>query len=249
MKKVLEEHLASELPVPPLDRIAESLGYATDGSLRTKFPELCGALAARLAEQKRARVAAIGPALEQAVRETPPPTLRQVATRVGFSTSSVLRTYAPDLYERLKTTRKAHEERGLTELRVNLEVALAENPPPTLKSVYARLGVTESIASTNFPELRCEIGRRSRQHRMEQAQARRDTVRAEIREIVRTLHAQGVCPTFHRVTNLLKDGFLREWKVVGKAVTDARSELVDRPTDPAASGNGANTKPSSTRDP
>ena len=227
MKKVLEDYLASDRPVPPLDRIAASLGYAADGSLRTKFPGLCGALAARIAEQNRARLAAIGPALEQALQETPPPTLRQVAMRVGFSASCVVKAHAPGLYEKLKTTRKAYEKSRLAELRNNLEAVSVENPPPSLKSVYARLGVTESIMNTSFPELRCEIGLRSRRYREEQAQARRDAVRAEIREIVRTLHAQGICPSLPRVTRLLKDGFLREWGVVGKAINDARSELVD----------------------
>ena len=96
-----------------------------------KIPELCGALAARIAEQNRARLAAIGPALEQALQETPPPTLRQVAMRVGFSASCVLKARRPGLYEKLKTTRKAYEKSRLAELRNNLEAVSVENPPPS----------------------------------------------------------------------------------------------------------------------
>jgi hypothetical protein len=64
VKGVLEKHLASSESVPPLDHIAADLGYATDGSLWQKFPELCCALSARIAKQKRMRVAAIEPTLE-----------------------------------------------------------------------------------------------------------------------------------------------------------------------------------------
>jgi hypothetical protein len=67
------------------DRIAANLGYAADGSLRQKFPELCRALSARIAEQRMMRVAAIEPALEQALQETPAPSLGQMAKRLGFS--------------------------------------------------------------------------------------------------------------------------------------------------------------------
>ena len=82
------------------------------------------------------------------------------------------------------------------ELRTKLLAVLEESPPPSLKSVYARFGVTESIVNTSFPELRREIGLRHLQYQRQQVQARRDSVRAEVREIVGMLHAQGICPQF-----------------------------------------------------
>jgi hypothetical protein len=226
MRKVLEEHLASDGPVPPLDRIAADLGYAVDGSLREKFPELCQALSARIAEQKRMRVAAIEPALEQALQDTPAPSLRQLAQRLGFSAQCVLKAHAPALYEKVKARLKTYAETCRAELRIKLVVALEEDPPPSLRSIYSRFGVTESIVNTSFPELRREIGLRHRQYQRQQSQARCDEVRAEIREIVRTLHAQGICPSVPRVIRRLKSGSLREWRVVGKAVDDARRELL-----------------------
>src|SRR5438876_7022106 len=99
-------------------------------------------------------------------------------------------------------------------------------PPPSLKSVYSRFSVTESIVNTSFPELRREIGLRHMQYQRRQAQGRRDEVRAEIREIVQMLHGQGICPSVPRVTSRLKIGSLREWRIVGKAVSDARRELL-----------------------
>jgi len=229
MKRVLEQYLASDGPVPPLDHIATSLGYAVDNSLRQKFPELCHALAARIAKQKRMRVAAIEPALEQALQETPPPSLRQIAKRLGFSAACVLKVRSPALYEQLKARSEAHTETCLSELRAKLVAVLEEDPPPSLKTVYSRFGVTESIVNTSFPDLRRAIGLRHHHHQRRQSQARQDAVRAEgeIRETVRTLHAQGICPSVPRVTSRLKSGSLREWRVVGKAVTDARKELLE----------------------
>lgn len=223
VKKVLEDYLASDKPVPPLDHIAASLGYAVDQSLRQKFPELSCALSARIAEQKRVRVAAIEPALEQALQETPPPSLRQMAKRLGFSAACVLKAHGPTLHEKLKARREAYKEMCRAELQRNLEAALVENPPPSLKSVYSRFGVTESIVKTSFPRVRREIGLRHLQYQKQQAQERRDAVCVEIREIVRMLYAQGVCPSVPRVTTLLRSGSLREWRVIGKAVKDARS--------------------------
>jgi len=171
------------------------------------------------------RVAAIEPALEQALQETPAPSLKQMAKRLGFSAACVLKAHAPGLYDKLKARWQAYAESCKAELRNKVLAVLAENPPPSLKSVYARFGVTESIVNTSFPELRREIGLRHLQYQKQQAQERRDEVRAEIREIVRMLHAQGICPSVPRVTSRLKSGSLREWRVIGKAVDDARREL------------------------
>lgn len=226
VREVLKDHLASDKPIPPLDHIAASLGYAIDQSIRQKFPELCLALSARIAEQRKARLAAIEPALRQALQETPPPSCRQVAIRIGFSGASVLKVHAPGLYEKLKKHRQAYEERCRLDLRSRLEAALVQNPPPSLTAVYSRLGVTESIVSTSFPELRQAIGTRHLQYQQLQSRQRRDALRVEIREVVRMLHAQGICPSVPRVTSLLSSGSLREWRVVSQAVSDARRELI-----------------------
>src|SRR5262249_4392283 len=142
IRKVLEEYLASDGPIPPLNRISAILGYAVDGSLRQKFPELCRAFSARIAEQKRMRVTAIEPAVEQALQETPAPSLRQMAKRLGFSAACVLKAHAPGLYDKLKVRWQAYAETCRAELHTKLLAVLEETPPPSLKSVYARFGVT-----------------------------------------------------------------------------------------------------------
>jgi hypothetical protein len=224
MKVALESYLASDEPVPPLDQIARSLGFATDQSLRKHLPTLCRAVSARIAAQKRARIAAIEPALAQALQETPPPTFLQLAKRIGFSASSVLKFYAPILYEKLKKYRRAYEERCRLELHNKLLATLVENPPPSLKTVYSRFRITESIMNTNFPDLRRKIGLRSLKHRRQQTQSRRDALRTEIREIVLMLQGERICPSVPRVTKLLKSDSPRDWFLVRDAVNAARKE-------------------------
>lgn len=226
VKEVLEDYLGSDKPIPSLNHIASSLGYVANTSLRDRFPELCRALSAKIAEQKRARVAAIEPALEEALRENPPPSLQEITKRLGFSSISTLKAYAPGLCEKLKTHRRAYRERCCVELRSKLEAVLTENPPPSLRSVYARFNVTESIVNSSFPELRRAIGLRHLQHQKQQSQVRRQDVQAEIREIVQMLHTQGICPSVPRVTSLLRSGSLREWNAINDAVKDARRELI-----------------------
>jgi hypothetical protein len=210
-----------------LDRIAASLGYAVDQSLRQKFPELCRALSIRIAQQKQARVAAIEPALEQALQETPPPSLLQLAKRLGFSASCVLKFHAPSLYEKLKKHRQAYRERCRAELRDRLEAALVENPPPSLKSVYSRLGATGIHRQHELPGTAPGdwIATPRASTRASSTAAR--AVRTEIRNIVRMLHAQGICPSVPRVRSLLKSVPLRDWREVSKEVNDARKELID----------------------
>ena len=225
VKIVLEDHLRAEGRIPPLHRIAVSLGYASDGSIWEKFPELCRALSAKSARQKAERVAAIKPALERALQENPPPTIREVCQRIGLSASRVRRVHAPALCEKLMARHREFAQARRAELLDTLKGILNEAPPPPPKEVYTRLGMTVSIATYNFPELRRAIIVRYRQYRHQQAWARQEAGQQEIRAIVRSLHEQAVYPSVGRVRSLLKCESLVKWAVLGKAVKDARKEL------------------------
>jgi hypothetical protein len=72
---------------------------------------------------------------------------------------------------------------------------LEENPPPSLKSVYSRFSLTESIVIRASQNCAGKLDAASAYQR-QQAQGRRDEVRPEIREIVRMLHAQGIAPQY-----------------------------------------------------
>ena len=225
VKKVLQNNLNAEGQIPPLDRIAASLGYAIDHSLRQKFPELCRALSAKLARQRGERVAAIEPTLERALQETAPPSIREICQRIGFSAGCVLKAHAPALYERLKARRRECADAHRAEVKNKLKSVLNEVPPPAPKEVYARLGISESICIYNFPELRRAIVARYRHYRADHSQAGREAVREEIQAIVRRLHMQGVCPSFPRVVGLLKSAPPGDWKLLHEFVNSARKEV------------------------
>src|SRR6266446_2259706 len=73
LRRLLEQSLAQEQPVSP-HRIAASLGYANDGYLRPKFPDLCRAIAKKIAAQHTERLANMEGFLKEALNEDPVPT-------------------------------------------------------------------------------------------------------------------------------------------------------------------------------
>jgi hypothetical protein len=56
------------------------------------------------------RLAAIEPALEQALQEIPAPSAKQLAKRLGFSAECVLKAHAPVLYEKVKARYRSYAE-------------------------------------------------------------------------------------------------------------------------------------------
>jgi hypothetical protein len=223
-KEVLLSYLSTEGPVPPLIRIAISLGHSTDGPIRRKFPDLCRALASKIAQQKMERVAAIEPTFQRALHENPPPSIHEVCQRIGLSPCYV-KVLAPALCSKLKAWRQecAEERRG--ELLGKLKAVLCETPPLSANEVYMRLGITQSIAFHNFPELRRAIIVRHRQFRQQQSCALQKAAREEIREIVQTLNDQSVCPSAMRVWGLAKKKSFLKWGAFVQAVHDARQSL------------------------
>jgi len=225
VEKILEDYRSAQGRIPPLIRIALSLGYANDYSLRRQFPELWRALAAKIARQKAERAAVIGLALEQALQENPPPSVREMCMRIGFPSTSSLKARAPVLYARLIAHRRRYAELAWTELRNKLKTALNETPPPSPKEVFTRMGIAASIARRNFPELHRAVVVRYKEYRHQQARARQEAAKQEVSVIARRLHDQGICPSVPRVRSLLKTGSVLNWTVLGEAVNNVRKTL------------------------
>lgn len=209
-KEVLLSYLSTEGQVPPLLRIAISLGHPTDGRIRRKFPDLCRALASKIAQQKMERVAAIEPTFQRALHENPPPPIHEVCQRIGLSPSCV-NELAPALCSRFRAWRRQCAEERRAELLNKLKGVLYETPPPSAQEVYVRLGITNSIALHNFPELRRAIIERHQQYRHQQSCALQKAAREEIRDVVQTLSDRGVCPSVKRVWGLAKKKSFLKW--------------------------------------
>ena len=146
IRTALEESLALKMP-SPVHRSAHSLGFQTEDPLTRRFPDLCRAIKAKRAMVRRARRSALAAALKAALREDPPPSLEQIANRLGYTSHTVIRGWEPPLCAKLTAKRRDFAERSRKELGRRLEAVLTEDPPPSLREVHARLGVTQSITS------------------------------------------------------------------------------------------------------
>ena len=62
-----------------------SCGFQTEDPLTARFPDLCRAIKAKRAEVWAVRRSMLPVALEAALSEEPPPTLEQIAHRLGYS--------------------------------------------------------------------------------------------------------------------------------------------------------------------
>ena len=100
LKQTLEESLKSKDPVS-VHHIAARPGYSNDGYIQQKFPELCAAIGRKIAERKQASLEAMRQTLEEALKDDPAPTLIELARRLGCTTSTTLRSYHPELCDRI----------------------------------------------------------------------------------------------------------------------------------------------------
>ena len=162
IQKALEESLSREIPVP-VYRSAKAFGFETHSPLTTRFPDLCRAIQAKRVAIQLARRSRVGSALKAALNEDPPPPLEQVASRLGYATGHSMRAWEPRLCARLIARRREFAERSKKALKNRLKAMLKENPPPSLREVHARLGITQAISYGNFPEIHRALSARHQQ--------------------------------------------------------------------------------------
>ncbi len=142
--------------------------------------------------------------LQEVIKESPPPSLEDVALRLKHRTL-VLQYHFPELCQEIKT-RHAQYKKSRREQKIQpvLEAALQEFPPPSLLEITRRLGYqNNSYLYQYFPELCYSISKRYREHNNASGQEKRKRIRQEIETIALTLHSQGQKPTQSRVTRLL----------------------------------------------
>jgi hypothetical protein len=159
IQKALQDSLALEMPLP-VHHSAFALGFETEDPLTRRFPDLCRAIKAKRVLVRAARRRALTSALETAVTENPPPSLEHIANRLGYTSHTVIRGWEPVLCARLTAKRRDFAELSRKALGRRLKAVLTEDPPPSLREVHARFGVTQSITYGNFPEIHCAISAR-----------------------------------------------------------------------------------------
>jgi hypothetical protein len=221
---LLEQSLAEERPVS-VHHLAASLGYLNDGYIRRRFPDLCRAISQKIGAQKIAHLATMKGILGEALRESPVPTLHDLAKRLGYANADTLWSHFPDLCRQIRAHQHVAREQRIAELRRTLQSALQESPAPSFSSVCKRIGLSRSFLVEICPKQSAAIQSRYLRNRSEASQRRKDELGEEVQQIVQELHRQGKCPSMTRVTGLLGETTLREWIALAAAVKAARKEL------------------------
>ena len=177
---------------------AKRLGYAQESPLRTKYPELCAKIVARRKGFRAQQRDQIRSSLESMLIETPPPTLNGTARRLGYKTfrdsKPLLLRHFPELCEAIKARYHEHRKLKLHRLALQLNDALCENPPHSLKQVVSRSGYSSSYVSVSFPIQREAIKQRYRNFKKRLAAQQRAAAKSRIRQIASGLHAAGTYP-------------------------------------------------------
>ena len=224
INKLLENSLAQEHPTSAY-HIAIGLGYSGGGSIWQEFPDLCRAIGKKIASNKRRQLGSTQQALRAALEESPAPSLEQVRKRLGYETPTTLRNYFPELCRALICRRARDRAEKKDKVRRTLEVALAEEPPPTIRAVSQRLGLSKGRLYSLHPELIRAIADRHRARQHHAMKERGEITRREVFQIVADLHRQGERPAHAMVLAALSANAIKEWHTVGELIKEARRAL------------------------
>jgi hypothetical protein len=224
IRSALEQSLARDPPVSAR-RIAAKLGYANAGLIQQKFPDHCRAIAEKLEAWKRRRLDELRQSVEAASLEEPPPTLHDLSRRLGFKTSSQLRSQLPDAMDQLVKAREIHAQKETAKLRTALPFIVCGEPAASLSSVARQLNVSVSSLSEKCPDLCTAIRSRHLRRQRETTRERRELLNEEVRRLARDLHGKGQNPTQARIVGSLSEGALKEWGAIRSAVKRARRFL------------------------
>jgi hypothetical protein len=150
----LLEHALREEPPPVLRRVCQR-GAVPTSMAWYYYPELCRQIVARAAGERQQRILRLQQAVEHAVyEETPPPTLKAVAARLGRSANS-LRQYCPALCGQLTARHHAYQQACLQqrhhacleEIRTVVLALHAQGIFPSITRVAEQLARPRNIAS------------------------------------------------------------------------------------------------------
>jgi hypothetical protein len=152
---------------PAVSELSNRIDYQNQGNFRQADPEMCKQISARnrqvrtydpLAHRQFYDDQTLREKLSATCQENPAPSLRQIAKRLGYKYPSTLHARCPDLYHALIERRRAYLKERNESVKRQLSAVLTEEPPPSLRTIAARLGhKSESRVSYQFPELATAI--------------------------------------------------------------------------------------------
>ena len=189
-----------ENPPPTIPHIAGRLGIPRH-RIYTHFPGFYKAL--RAARQSQLEAAA-----KAALLESPPPTLRELEKQRGLPRVT-LRACFPSLYHELAARSAQRRFRKREETKRILQVACAENPPPSGRVLAARLGSNRGYLKKIFPESWQLVLQRHAEYRKQEVLRKRVVFTERVQRIVANLLLAGKYPSRRRVLALMGGSELR----------------------------------------
>ncbi len=198
-RQVLEAVLADVEQISwSINEIAKQLGCSSS-TLYNRFPELCHEITKRRWSMSDADH--LRQLLEAALAENPPPSLENVAKRLGCPAKNI-QYYFPELSRAITQRRRAMADRGSQQKE--LEGILARDGHPlSLEEVARRLGTSSSSLRKRFPELCATISARYMAFRKNGHEERIKRICDEVRRATLSVHSRGDYPSITRVGALL----------------------------------------------
>jgi len=204
LRRDLEAVIAgNEYPPPRIEDVAPRLGCSTVPILRN-FPEQYRVILQRRQryreEQVREKRRAIEQALAIEMATAPPPTITQVAARLGH-TGPWLSRHFPEqvrvISEQYQAYKAAQLEQKIQQLRqvLTAELDRDEWPPPTTKEVLARLPYSTRYVYEHCGEQCHALAARYAAYRREKSEERVNRIQEQVRQAVQEIHAQGDFPS------------------------------------------------------
>jgi len=152
----LQEH-----PPPSTLEVARRVGYSESKGLKQRFPEFHRQVTDRYHEYQKQQDEAVRNCFQAAMSEDPPPTVPELARRLGFIAGWSLKVNYPDLCRALDARRPEYRQRRLAQIESILKQACHEKPVPKLKELVKRCGYQSYTGlSQLFPEICRQISAR-----------------------------------------------------------------------------------------
>lgn len=165
IKKTLESALI-EVPPPSITKVGNRLGYNNGTTINVYFPELCAKISARYAKHLASLRDGMRKQLRAALTERIPPTLREVANRIGHDRAylgtqfgSLCRLVTKRRRRYVKQLSIARTRKAKRRIRLVAKRLYSEGTYPSIKCVKAKLAGQTTFDTRELSDVLREVRR------------------------------------------------------------------------------------------